>query len=920
MTVFDIGRRRLLQVAGAGILYSGLSSVPVGATRDGAVSNQKNSVWSDLIIEGEDGQPIVVDSERQLPELRQEHGLTPGLSATSIGDGDAGSQSQHIDVGIAVSAPDRTDRGNVPSDATLTISAGAIDTSGQPWTGVSGESLTVVVQNQSVGESDEFTVQTESDGTVVLEYDLVEENAEEGQYSVTVTHGNGNTTGVSFYVGTFVEATSTVFAPIIFVGEEATFAFLARDGVSSVSGYELDLAVTKDGQTVTETTTTTDSDGFASISFTPGERGQYQIQASRDGGVVAATTATAGQVVCGGTFDLQRTVAGEESIYGGYLKDADGFLPNEEFQLRFVDGTETYLDRTVTTNDAGFFGITYTLTEITEETNLRVEVELSDGSLIPVRHSPISVDTFDDDDETGPQVLDLDTDRFSYAPGDEVEVVVEAELDGSAVTNESVPLYFRYGFNGPLAHWETVTTDENGEATTTFTLPENVPEGTTLSGDALLEANGEEYTDGSFARIRSTSILFGNSAIEPGAQATFEIEAIDPGTGDPIEGVPQQVDLLYGAEKTGSIETVSMTTGSDGVGEATVSIPDDVSYELGANYFNRSASGSFIRTLAPQFPGSLSATVQGRDIELTFDTPDGTTAQGIVFASTFAGGVSNTLGAKISSDGTVTVQVPDYISNEFFDFKLWAADESGQLYNGFTTAEFQGEGEGVNVSTSPDSVELTTGSEATVDLAISGATEDVGSYKMTIQSGDTSVLEITDVTLNGTPADSTVDLTDDGVQAVLNVDMGNNPFTSDSPTVAQLTVASGEAGQTDLSLSAASVSNANFEEYTVLSTSGTSVTVTETVPTIVGDDPVRDLNGDGLYRDIDGDGQLTLDDVLGLYNNLRSDAVQNNTELFNFDGGDTNEVTIGDVQALFEYVQQNGGGSATAEFDALGNE
>jgi len=917
MTAFDIERRRLLQITGAGLLYSGLSSVPVGATSDGPVSTEGSEAWSNLVIEGDDGQPIVVDSERRLPELRQEHDLTPELSATSIGTGDAGTQSQHIDVGIAVSAPDRTDRGNVPSDATLTIRAGAIDTGGQPWTGVSGESLTVVVQNQSVGDSDEFTVQTGSDGTAVLEYDLVEEDADEGQYNVAVSHENGNSTGVSFYVGTVVEATSTVFAPIILVGEEATFAFLARDGVSSVSGYELDLAVTKDGETVAETTTTTDSDGFASISFTPDERGQYQIQASREGEIVAENTATAGQYVCGGTFDLGRAVAGEESFYGGYLKDTDGFLRNEEFQLRFVDGSETYLDQTVTTDDAGFFGITYTLTDITEDTTLQVEVELSDGSIIPVRQGFISVDTFDDETEPGPEVLTVSTDRFSYTPGDEVEVAVQAELDGSPVTNESVPLYFQYGFNGPLAHWETVTTDENGQATTTFTLPENIPEDTNLSGDALVEVDGEEYTDGSFARVRSANIDL-DIMFESGAPATLSVEATDASTGGPIEGVPQQVDLLYSAEKTGSIETVSMTTGSDGVGEATASIPDDLPHELAANYFNQYASNTFVRTLSSPLPGSLSASIQDRDIELTFDTTDGTTARGIVFSSAFAGGVVNTFGTEISSDETATIQVPEYISEDFFSFRLWAVGENGQLYNGSAFVNFDGGTEGVNVSISPSSVELLPDSETTVDLDISDATEDVGSYKMTISSGDTSVLEITDVELNGTPADSTVDLTDDGVQAVLDVDMGNNPFTSDNPTVAQLTVASGETGETDLTLAAASVSNANFEEYDTVNRSGSSVSVT--VPTVVGDNPVQDLNGDGLYRDIDGDGQVTLTDVLELYNNLRSDAVQNNAALFNFDGGDANEVTIGDVQALFEYVQQNGSGTATAEFDGFSGE
>lgn len=45
----------------------------------------------------------------------------------------------------------------------------------------------------------------------------------------------------------------------------------------------------------------------------------------------------------------------------------------------------------------------------------------------------------------------------------------------------------------------------------------------------------------------------------------------------------------------------------------------------------------------------------------------------------------------------------------------------------------------------------------------------------------------------------------------------------------------------------------------------------------------RDLDGDGLYEDVNGDGKFDLHDVALLYDNIDSELVRTNTELFDFD-------------------------------------
>lgn len=111
----------------------------------------------------------------------------------------------------------------------------------------------------------------------------------------------------------------------------------------------------------------------------------------------------------------------------------------------------------------------------------------------------------------------------------------------------------------------------------------------------------------------------------------------------------------------------------------------------------------------------------------------------------------------------------------------------------------------------------------------------------------------------------------------------------------------------DVSISVSTPNGANATR-TVTIDSSTNLTITpqsggksDNEPRALKDsfNPPTDLGQDGLYEDINGDGQRDVFDVQALFNNLDSDIVQNNSEEFNFSGGDSEEITIFDVQALF---------------------
>jgi len=100
----------------------------------------------------------------------------------------------------------------------------------------------------------------------------------------------------------------------------------------------------------------------------------------------------------------------------------------------------------------------------------------------------------------------------------------------------------------------------------------------------------------------------------------------------------------------------------------------------------------------------------------------------------------------------------------------------------------------------------------------------------------------------------------------------------------------------------------------LLETEGTETTVPGETTIEVGRDdglpalpgqenPPQDLDGDGLYEDVNGDESFTVADVQVFFQHRDADVVQDNPEAFNFAGDEPADVSIGDVQALFQLFQ-----------------
>lgn len=75
------------------------------------------------------------------------------------------------------------------------------------------------------------------------------------------------------------------------------------------------------------------------------------------------------------------------------------------------------------------------------------------------------------------------------------------------------------------------------------------------------------------------------------------------------------------------------------------------------------------------------------------------------------------------------------------------------------------------------------------------------------------------------------------------------------------------------------------------------------------DNPPTDQTGDGLHRDVNGDLNVDVADVQALFAHLDDSTIQNNVDKFDF--ANTGNVTVIDVQKLFNYVVSGNDGTTT---------
>jgi PKD repeat protein len=202
----------------------------------------------------------------------------------------------------------------------------------------------------------------------------------------------------------------------------------------------------------------------------------------------------------------------------------------------------------------------------------------------------------------------------------------------------------------------------------------------------------------------------------------------------------------------------------------------------------------------------------------------------------------------------------------------------------------------VDVSLSPTSETVVSGEPTTYEVVVSNVDGGVGAIDLTVSTADASIAQIVGIDSPADAGNEETTVAADGSSASVDA-YGIDTDDTGSVVVATVTVESGAAGSTDLSVSADALGTESGSSYQVGATDGASIEVIP-LPSL-GDyeGPPQDLDDDGVYEDVNGDGQLTVTDVQAIFVNRDSDAVTENGALFDFNGDGS--FTIVDVQYLF---------------------
>ena len=691
-----------------------------------------------LTISVATGAVAAVDGERTIDQagdqtIKNETGSA--LSATSGDSGDGLVSTFDSDTsygsGTQVAVTTAPTGQSFSSSETMDIFVGAFNGT-TPRTAVDGEPLNVTVERPN-GTVETFEVTTGSNGRAQVDYDLSAAGRGNGTYSVTVEQTDGDASAtIAPTVGPTVIPAQRDYETIP-VGEETTFDFFVANGEFGQSDTAVNISVIDPTSTqISKTQVTTDEDGFANVSITPQQQGQYTIEAELANTQVRSThKATARNIVFRTTgFGLETALDGEQSFYGGYLDSADGLVANTEVVVNITNAgsNEVVLNTTTTTDSGGFFIVAYS--PETADDDLRADIRTVNGTLIRENDyidvdDPYPGDTSGDDTES--IGLDISPQNRTVEPGKNATFEIDAVRNGSAVSDQNVSVFARLDYTGVPLVSQTVTTDANGAATVSVRIPDGIGSAN-IEAEAVTSYNGTTISETAYANIRryliERDVGWGRDA---GQEQVISFEVRNQ-SGSPVPDVPVQYNALYSGSDVDSYATGEITTNQTGIAAETIAVPRSVE-PYNSFTFSRESSFTGYYVDVYDLPGSMEVTAPnetsdgrplaqpGEELTINITTPNGTQASGLTFAEFEHNNTDDIEGSAVASvttsaNGALTV--PAYAGNDsYVKVEMWAADSDGYFY----TAEQSIEIDGASSSSSSDD-DTDTGSETSgpVDL------------------------------------------------------------------------------------------------------------------------------------------------------------------------------------------------------------
>jgi len=189
---------------------------------------------------------------------------------------------------------------------------------------------------------------------------------------------------------------------------------------------------------------------------------------------------------------------------------------------------------------------------------------------------------------------------------------------------------------------------------------------------------------------------------------------------------------------------------------------------------------------------------------------------------------------------------------------------------------------------------------ATVDLDLLSAREGLSGGRLSVTVDHPEVAQIRGAEYGdslGLTAEPEVAA--DGASVTLELsDVGRSiePGT-DGVTLASITLEGVSAGTADVGVEVEALDDDAGNRIDPAVDQGLVVTGP---PVVTGTEPPADIDGDGAYEDVNGNGRLDYDDVVALFRNIESDAVQLNKAAYDFN--ENGRLDYADIVSLYDEV------------------
>jgi hypothetical protein len=532
-----------------------------------SISEAKNA----MLPPGEYELITVVDNQGEITERSER---------ITVGDNAA---QPAVDNGIELRAtvPSETVYNHFSSTGTVEVLAGAVErVNGVDSNPASDVEVSVELIGPNGDTRQVNTGKTDSNGFLRTAFAL--SDAPTGSYRAEVKSDETNSRSTAYFnVGPYTAA--PFHWSSMTIDTETTIGFFTASSGTPQSNVERDISIEKPDGTTATTSLTFDNGGIASLSFTPEQTGEYYFEGVETQAYGERIQSVAGPKAFVPYFQIRDQYTDSTVRWGGFVVSDDQTpYANRGLIITFSNDDEAVIERTTTTNNFGQFIIEFDPDGTPDEYDINIQTQ--DGTEVFLFGDRIDFNRRTDDDPDSVQV-DVSGEEYRISPGGSVQFEIMLSENGDPISNESIQVIEYYSYDDVPFGSAEIQTAADGTAGYTLSLPDGAPDGERVYVTAIVEYNGQIYSDTDSLSIEQITFDLETYDLQPGETNSIAVTAKELSTEEPVSGVPISLIGNRNHVDAESFDGGYTETDENGAGEISLSIPSDVTRDVLINDF-----------------------------------------------------------------------------------------------------------------------------------------------------------------------------------------------------------------------------------------------------------------------------------------------------------------------------------------------